>query len=147
MTEGMQKIMVTGHFDPIHEDHVSYFEDALRYDGFIICLLATDEQAIAKKGHINIPATFRQNIVRLILTGMGARHCVVFNIWDQTNDTLAGALKFWRPDVLLRGKDKTSDDMPVGDGELCDQLGIAVHYSKGVAHTHGRTMKWDKEVL
>ena len=142
----MKKVMVTGHFDPLHEIHLSLFEEGKRYGEYLVCIVATDAQAVEKKGKVNIPAEERCRIVDLILTGLGIPHVVVQNIWDKDNTTLGNTLRFWQPAVLLRGNDKTPADLPQDEAQVCSDLGISVEYAHFNGERHGRNMTWGREL-
>ncbi|KKL93160.1 hypothetical protein LCGC14_1877470 [marine sediment metagenome] len=132
--------MIGGHFDPLHDGHLSYINQAANYGNFLLCVVASDEQARLKKGQVNIPEMARAETMRAILRGLGIRHQVVVNHFDQGNLLSVEALKWWRPDILCRGGDKHFEDMPQEERAVCQELGIRIVHARLEVDRHGLGM-------
>lgn len=135
-----RKILVSGYFDPFHDMHLDYFEQAKALEGHVVCVVASDKQVLLKKGKVNIPEEGRREIVDLILTGMGVPHTVIINHCDNETTLIAKALELIEPDILFRGGDKTIEGLPLDEKAVCYKLGIDVLYGKFRADRHGARM-------
>ena len=131
--------MVSGYFDPLHYSHLRYFRQAMNYGGFLLCVVASDEQASQKKGRINNPEEERREMADTFLRGMGFHHQTVINYLDK--DTLvAEALRYWKPNVFCRGGDKVAEDMPITEQKACTDCMIEVVYARNTGMQHGSTI-------
>ncbi len=136
----MKTVMVSGHFDPFHDMHLDYFEQAAVYGDELICIVSSDRQLLMKKGKVNIPEEGRRRIVDLVLRGIGwLPHETVINVWD-ADGLITDAIRFWRPQILCRGGDKTLDDMALPEPRACDDLGIKIIPTVFKADRHGSQM-------
>lgn len=132
----MKRVMISGHFNPFHDMHLDYIEQGMEQGDFIICVVSSDEQVLMKKKKKGIPEEARARIVDLILEGLKVKHLVLINHFD--NDGLvAEALKAVSPDVFLRGGDKTEEDFPKEERQVCIDCGIMVRYAKFKVNRHG----------
>ena len=132
--------MVSGHFDPFHDGHLSYIKQAREYGDFIVCCVSTDKQLMIKKGKVNIPEKGRLEIMRLIMNGLKYSNITFLNVWDTDTTLIANALKYWQPHILLRGGDKTIDDMPPEERKVCEDMGIKVVHAVFDTDRHGSKM-------
>mgnify|MGYP001612402381 CR=1 FL=1 len=147
----MKTVMVSGHFDPFHDGHLSYIKQAIPHiykkentetrSGLLICIVSNDAQLLKKKGKVNITEGGRWEIVDLILTGLGVPHRTVVNVWDKGTTLVAEALREWRPHIFFRGGDKTLEDMPPEERRVCDELGIQILHAKLEYDRHGSKMQ------
>ncbi|KKN63740.1 hypothetical protein LCGC14_0498440 [marine sediment metagenome] len=133
-------VMVSGHFDPLHDGHLSYLKQAIAHGDAILCVVSSDAQLMMKKGNVNIPQRGRSNIVRLILEGMRVLNVVVVNQWDKETTLVAEALRVLKPAVFFRGGDKTIEDMPPEERQVCDELGIEIRHAVLEHDRHGARM-------
>lgn len=137
----MKVVMISGFFDPFTDAHLDYIKQASNYADKIICVVSSDTQLLKKKGKVNIPEVSRAEIAELIMRGLHINHKVVINYWDNETTLIANALEYWRPDILFRGGDKTIEDMPDDEKEVCDRMGIKVQHGKFRIDIHGSGMK------
>ena len=136
----MKIVMISGHFDPFHDGHLDYIEQAMPYGDFLICVVSSDQQLLMKKGIVNIPEEGRQCIVHLILRGLGIPALVVLNTWDTQTTLVAEALQQLKPDIFCRGGDKTLADMPLEERKVCEDLGILIVHTEFRINRHGSEM-------
>src|SRR3990167_2041505 len=130
----MKTVMVSGHFDPFHFAHLDFINQAVKLGDQLICLVASDKQWIMKKGKVNEPEQERARLISQLLLGTGHAFVVLINQWDG-DGLVAKALEALKPDIFCRGTDKTIDEMPKEEKEVCDKLGIGIIHIKGkIAH-------------
>ena len=48
-------VMISGYFDPFHYAHLDFIKKSHEYGDWLVCVVASDEQAILKKGVVNEP--------------------------------------------------------------------------------------------
>ncbi len=126
----IKKVMISGFFDGFHSGHLDYLEQAVGYGDSIICILASDEQVIKKKGKVNIHEKERLWILDTFLRGIGCNYLVFVNVWDKDTTLVAEALKHWKPDVFFRGYDKKPERMSPEERKVCEEFGIEIVYAK-----------------
>jgi len=127
----MKTVMVSGHFDPFHFAHLEYIKHASQMGDFLIVVVSSDKQAILKKGKANEPALARAEILDLILKGLEIKHKVLVNMIQDETTYVSKMLEYFKPDIFVRGTDKTIDDMPKEEKAVCDRLGIKIVHVKG----------------
>lgn len=136
--------MVSGHFDVVHQGHLSYLEQAGKCGDFIVCVVSADHQVIKKKGKVSIPEQHRARMVDLILSGLQIPHKTVINIWDKDTTLVAEAIRSLRPDIFCRGGDKVLADMPLEERQACEECGIRIVHGTLEHDIHGSTIRGDK---
>ena len=130
----MKTVMVSGHFDPFHFAHLDFINQAVKLGDQLICLVSSDKQVIIKKGKVNEPEVERAKLIGQMLIALQRPFVVLVNQWD-SDGLVAKALEALKPDIFCRGTDKTSDDMPKEEKEVCDRFGIQIIHIKGkIAH-------------
>jgi cytidyltransferase-like protein len=137
----MKRVMISGHFDGLHAGHLDYFKQAIKAGENIICVVSTDKQLLMKKGKINLPANERLEIVDYVLKGLTRSYCglsiTMLNLFDDKDASVAEALRSIRPDIFLRGYDKTLKTMSQNEKRVCDELGIKiVHAENRIGERH-----------
>ena len=135
--KNMKTVMVSGHFDPMHEKHLAYIESALNYGDFLLCIVSTDEQIKQKKGKVNIPEEGRLRLVRLVLQGLTCSSHAALNVHDKGTTLVAEALRYWHPEVFCRGNDKILTDTPLQEAIVCKELGIKIIHAEFKGQRHG----------
>lgn len=144
----MKTVMVSGHFDPFHDGHLSYIKQALWHGNYFFCVVSSDDQLLMKKGKVNIPERGRWEIVHLIMEGLHISHFTWVNRWDSTmfgtTPFVAEALRHFKPDIFFRGPDKTTETMPPEEHKVCEELGIKILYARMEHDTHGENMLIEK---
>jgi D-beta-D-heptose 7-phosphate kinase/D-beta-D-heptose 1-phosphate adenosyltransferase len=115
-----RKVGVSGGFDPIHIGHIRYLKDAAKY-GLVQVYLTTDDWLIRKKGYRLVPWEMRKRL----LEEYQFVHEVVPQLEDP-DDTAAASLAHYRPQVFAKGGDRTIDNLPEAEIEVCQNHNIEI---------------------
>ncbi|MHC4690384.1 MAG: adenylyltransferase/cytidyltransferase family protein [Planctomycetota bacterium] len=115
-----RKVGVSGGFDPIHIGHIRYLKDAAKL-GFVQVYLTTDDWLIRKKGYRLVPWEMR----RRLLEEYPFVHEVVPQLEDP-DDTAAASLAHYRPQVFAKGGDRTINNLPEVEIEVCQNYNIEI---------------------
>lgn len=121
----MRIVAVSGGFDPLHVGHVRSLKEAKRLGDRLIVILMTDYQLVKKKGYYFMSYKERKEI----LENITAVDVVVPNI--DTDITSNESLKYYRPDIFAKGGDRTEDNMPEIEKEVCTKIGCKIVYGVG----------------
>ena len=108
-------ILVSGGFDPLHDGHIDYLEEAAELDRVIVAL-NSDEWLIRKKGYRLLPWLTRYRIL--------SRMDIVLDVipFDDSDDTVCDALIKVNPDYFANGGDRKKAN-PL-ENKVCDELGV-----------------------
>lgn len=121
-----RKVLVSGFFDPPHRGHIAYLKEAKKLGEKLVVLVHRDECCVKKKGYCFMPLEDRVAVVESI------RYVDEVVICEPNCDlTTCDALLKVRPDVFAKGGDRTPDNMPKCELELCEKLGIDIVYGVG----------------
>ena len=120
----MSNVVIAGGFDPIHAGHIDHIQKAAKL-GYLTVILATDEQLIRKKGYALLPYRDREAVLNAICGVMG----VIPSI-DKDN-TVAETLRTLKPDIFAKGGDRTPDNMPQSEIDICAEIGCRIIYGCG----------------
>lgn len=121
-----RKILVSGFFDPPHRGHIAYLKAAKELGGNLIVLIHRDECCIKKKGYCFMPLEDRVAVISAV------RYVDQVIVCEPDCDlTSCIALERIRPDVFAKGGDRSPDNMPLPEIELCKKLGIEIVYGVG----------------
>jgi cytidyltransferase-like protein len=121
----MITVAVSGGFDPVHIGHIRSFREARKYGDKLLIILTRDDQLIRKKGYYFMPFEERKEILERI-EGVDR---VVPNIDDDI--TSNESLEYYRPDVFAKGGDRTEDNMPDIEKDICEKIGCRIVYGIG----------------
>ncbi len=120
-----RKVAVAGGFDPLHIGHIRHLEAAKALGEYLIVLVSSDADMIRKKDYCFMPLNDRIEIIR-------ALRCV--DEVEATIDgdgTMAKTLLKIRPDIFAKGGDRTQDNMPKNELDVCDKIGCRIVYGVG----------------
>jgi cytidyltransferase-like protein len=126
----MIRVLVAGGFDPIHSGHIDHLAKARSLGDDLTVILQTDENLLKKKGWCLLPYNDRRDVVSSI------RYVdTVFMNLDR-DGTCANTIQYLadmllRPDIFAKGGDRTPENMPQNEIEICKRLGIEIVYGCG----------------
>jgi cytidyltransferase-like protein len=121
----MITVAVSGGFDPVHIGHIRSFREAKKLGDKLLIILTRDDQLIRKKGYYFMPFEERKEILERI-EGVDR---VVSNVDDDI--TSNESLEYYRPDVFAKGGDRTEDNMPEIEKDICTKIGCKIVYGVG----------------
>ena len=126
----MKRVIVSGHFNPLHGGHVDMIEAAAKLGDKLIVIVNNDKQQVLKKGKIILD---EQNRTRLV-DALGVVDEVVLAI-DQSApviETLRLIAQRYPMDELVfaNGGDRDSDNV-TPEAAVCHELGIEMVYGVG----------------
>lgn len=101
----------------------------MKLGDLLLVLVSNDEDMVRKKGKCNIPLKSRVEILELILKGLGC-HYMVMPTLDK-DGTQAKTLALVRPDIFVKGGDRTSKNMPENEITACRDNHIKIVYGVG----------------
>lgn len=121
----MIRVMVCGGFDPLHIGHLEHIRLAKQLGSYLIVAINSDSDMVRKKGYYFIPFEERKEIVKAI------RYvdCIIDVI--DNDGTVTQTLKMVRPDIFAKGGDRTPNNMPQSEIDICKRLGIKIVYGVG----------------
>lgn len=122
----MGTVFTSGFFDPIHRGHIALFIEAKKLGDRLIVHIHRDECCIRKKGYVFMPLDDRLAILQsnkyideVIVCQPGC---------DLTVASTLGAVK---PDIFAKGGDRTFENLPRSEVEVCRRLGIKIVFNVG----------------
>jgi len=121
----MITVAVSGGFDPVHIGHIRSIKEAKKLGDKLMIILTRDDQLIIKKGYYFMPYEERKEILGRI-EGVDR---VVPNI--DSDITSNESLEYYRPDIFAKGGDRTEDNMPEIEKDICAKIGCKIVYGIG----------------
>lgn len=111
-----KKVVVSGHFDPVHIGHIELFEKARALGDKLIVILNNDVQGVLKKGKVFMPAVERKKILESLK--------MVDEVFIAIDSDLSvcETIRMIRPDVFANGGDRFDYEVP--EAKICRELGI-----------------------
>lgn len=121
----MRVVAVAGGFDPVHIGHVEHIKAANLLGGKLIVMLNSDDCMVKKKGRPFMPFEERKAILESLKWVDE-----VVPVIDKDR-TVTESLRYYRPDIFAKGGDRTPDNMPQSELDVCKELGIEIIYDIG----------------
>jgi len=118
-------VAVCGGFDPIHVGHIKHFRDAKKLGDILVVMLNTDDWLTKKKGYIFMSFEERKEIIESI------RYVDKVTPVIDTDGSVAKTLKKLKPDIFAKGGDRTMDNIPESEINVCERLGIKIVFGVG----------------
>lgn len=119
-------VLASGFFDPLHRGHVAYLREAKKLGDWLVVSIHRDECCVKKKGYCFMPLEDRIAVVEAI------RYVDEIIVCKSPCDlTTCDALLSVRPHIFAKGGDRTPENMPRSEVELCLRLGIKIVYGVG----------------
>lgn len=121
----MKIVATSGGFDPLHFAHVRHIKEAKKLGDWLLVILTRDDQLIKKKSFVFMPYEERKEILEAI----SWVDEVVENIDEDI--TSVESLKKYKPNLFCKGGDRTPDNMPIEEIEVCKKIGCKIIYGVG----------------
>lgn len=118
-------VAVSGGFDPIHIGHLRSILEARELGDSVMVILTRDDQLIKKKGYVFMPYHERKEILMRI----DGVDMVLPNIDLDLSSTQS--LERYSPDIFAKGGDRTEDNMPQMEKDICQKIGCKIVYGVG----------------
>jgi len=117
------RVAVSGGYDPFpHVGHIAHFKMAKELGDHLTVIVNSDEFLIQKKGKASTPLVERLEQVKAI------RYVDEVVVSVDQDQTIAETLRVVRPDIFAKGGDRTPDNMPQKELDVCTELGITIAY-------------------
>lgn len=140
----MKIVAVSGGYDPLHKGHILNIEEALKLGDELLVILTRDDQLdIKNHGSHGMDYVERSFILWWALRGCGKPYRIVANL--DKDITITESLRFYKPDILAKGGDRTPDNMPLAEIEICKEIGCQLVY--GVGGDKIQSSSWIKQRL
>jgi len=121
----MIKVAITISFDLLHDGHIDHIEEASKLGDWLIVIVDPSDFLIKKKGYELIPLEARLRVAESI------RYIDEVVVSIDKDGTCAETLRMLRPDVLAKGGDRTPDNMPQNEIDVCKDIGCKIVYEVG----------------
>ena len=121
----MITVVVSGGFDPVHIGHIRSMKEARKLGDELVVILTRDDQLVQKKGYFFMPYEERKEV----LESLECVDRVVPNIDEGI--TSNESLEYYRPNIFAKGGDRTEDNMPEIEKEICARIGCKIAYGIG----------------
>jgi cytidyltransferase-like protein len=122
-------VAISGGFDPPHNNHYHYIEEALKLGNFLLIILTRDDQLIKKKGKVWITYEERKYMLDFLLKGKGKEYRIVPNI-DSNLTSRESILEYQPIHIFAKGGD-TWDLNNLPEREICEKIGTKVIFGVG----------------
>ena len=113
-------VAVSGGFDPLHMGHIKYLKKAKSLGDELVVILNTDDFLKKKKGYVFMPYIERKQILQSIKYVDRVIRCV------DKDQTVARTLELLRPHIFAKGGDRTIENIPEAEIDICRKLGVKV---------------------
>lgn len=118
---------MAGKFDPIHSGHIDHIKKAKALGDYLVVITHPDDviAKVSKKGYCLMPLEDRV----AVLEELASVGTVVVSI--DGDGGCAKTLRMIHPDIFAKGGDRTLDNMPQDELDVCGELGIEIRYGVG----------------
>ena len=114
----VDRIAISGYFDPIHIGHLEYIKLAKELGKYLIVIVNNDKQAALKKGKSFMCEDDRLAIVSQI---KGVDEAIMSIDEDKT---VCKTLDLIKPDVFANGGDRSNSEIP--ESSICKENGTKI---------------------
>lgn len=136
----MTIVAVSGGFDPCHDGHINHLREAAKLGKVLLVMVSSDQDMIRKKGKVCIPLKLRVRILQSIVRYYNLCAIVVETL--DSDGTMTKTIENYLPTIYAKGGDRTPENMPKSEIEMCNKLGIQIVYGVGeVLNSSTKIMK------
>lgn len=139
----MKIVMVSGKFDPPHDGHITHIVEASTLGSYLLVVVQPDEGVVCKKGRCEVPLWARVILLRGVLLYYGIEGDVV--VGDDKDGRSVVSLQHHKPNIFAKGGDRTPDNMPKDEVEVCEKIGCKIVYGVSGQLNSSSKMIIDKE--
>ena len=125
----MTRVAVTLTFDWLHDGHIDHLEKAHKLGDKVIIIVDPDKFLVDKKGYYCMPLSCRLRIANFLKDNIDWIEDIVVSIDD--DGTCAKTLEMIKPEYLVKGGDRTPNNMPENEIEVCRRIGCRIIYGQG----------------
>ena len=119
-------VLASGFFDPPHRGHIAYLKEAKKLGDWLVVTIHRDECCVKKKGYCFMPLEDRIAVIEAI------KYVDEVVVCSESCDlTTCDILRSVKPKIFAKGGDRTPENMPCSEVEVCEKLGIKVVYGVG----------------
>lgn len=128
-------VIVAGGFDPFHDGHLDHLLKASRIGDELVVLVSNNQDMTRKKGKCCLDLGLRIKILELVLAYHGINGYVRPTMDSDGTQTItlnhvARLYSGWKI-VFAKGGDRTMENMPPGEIDICSRMGIEIMYGIG----------------
>jgi len=126
-------VAIAGKFDFIHDGHIDHITKASKLGDYLLIITHTDEVVArdSKKGFCAVPLWARKLLLEGLLMKLSIKGGVVVAEPADTDGMVTNTLKLIKPDIFARGGDRTNDNIPQRELDICWEIGCNVIYGVG----------------
>jgi len=135
----MVTVAVAGKFDPLHFGHLEHIRLASYLGDKLVVITHPDDVLIKVKGYCLLPLRDRVAILRAL------RYVDEVRVSIDGDGRCARTLELIKPDIFAKGGDRTPDNMPQSEIEICNRIGCKIVY--GVGKTYGSSQYYLNQFL
>ena len=133
----MIKVAVAGKFDPFpHRGHIEHFREAKKQGDYLIVITHPDNVIGRVKGVCFTPLEDRIAMLKAI------RYVDEVVVSIDGNGESAQTLRKIKPNIFCKGGDRTPDNMPQSELDVCSKIGCEIRYGiQGVIRSNSEFIK------
>lgn len=126
----MKTVLIVGKWDPIHDGHIEHLRAASKLGDYLYVIIHPDHVIRkAKKGKLEIPRWARVDILRGLLLLYRIRGEVKLSVGS--DGLCAETLRRVKPDVFAKGGPYNSDNLPIEEVAVCQEIECEIVYGVG----------------
>ena len=120
-------VVIAGKFDPLHEGHIDHIVRASRL-GYLTVITHRDE-VISKERECMIPLWARIDVIEGLMLLYQIKGEVMVSLDD--DGSCVETLRYLSPDIFAKGGDRTPENMPQREIDVCAEIGCRIVYGVG----------------
>lgn len=126
----MRRVIISGHFNPLHGGHLDLFEAAVSFGDYLIVIVNNDAAQMLKKGKIILD---ERNRLRLVSALRAVNEAMISTDTDATvRETLRHlALKYPNDELIFANGGDRNSPAVVPESDVCREFHIAMVYGVG----------------
>ena len=135
-------VVVSMGADPIHIGHLRHIADAKKLGDRLIVILNNDNWLKNKKGYVFMTESERAKII-MAMRGVDGVILTKHTLGDK-DKSVARELGMIKPDIFAKGGDRSADNIPEAEKEVCEKFNIKVISQVGGSKVQSSSWLIDK---